>query len=92
MLTETTVREMADSRGLKNYDTAIPQDWFDVAIKVSGLNPQGHIVWSYDRLKIWGGPEALTIEGEAIVGLMDDATGYFGAITIARSRLDAMIE
>ncbi len=80
METETTVRQRADELGLKTYDTAIPQDWFDVAIKVSGLNPQGHVVWSYDRLHIWGGPEALTIEGEAIVGLMDSETGYFGAI------------
>jgi hypothetical protein len=32
----------------ESYDTAMPQDWFDLVIAKTGTSPYGHIVWSYD--------------------------------------------
>ena len=66
---ETSVRERAEELGLVTYDTAMPQGWFDEAIKF-GVNPCGHIVWGYDH-GLYGEPVALTIEGEAIIGAME---------------------
>ena len=31
-----------------SYDTAVPQDWFDMVLKRIE-SPYGHIVWSYDN-------------------------------------------
>lgn len=71
-----TVRERAEELGLAVYDTALPQPWFDAVLTATrfgehpyGFNPSGHVVWGYDK-GLYGEPVALTLEGEAVVGLM----------------------
>ena len=75
---EMSVTERAEELGLETYDTALPQPWFDAVISMTrfdkdeGFNPSGHIVWGYST-GYWGEPIALTLAGESILGLADDA-------------------
>lgn len=68
----TTSIVAADRRvDLNKCDTALPQDWFDKALSLSGQSPLGHIVWSYEYDTIFGSPQSLTPEGDLILALMD---------------------
>lgn len=62
--------ERAEALGIKVFDTSLPQDWFDLALSLSGTNPSGHVVWSYDYSTIFGAPEPITPEGNLIVALV----------------------
>ena len=53
------ISELADILGLKSYDTALPQAWVDEFVVVTGFNPVGYFVWSYDYAKIFGEPYPL---------------------------------
>lgn len=61
-----TVDELAKEKGLKSYDTALPQPWVDSA-KEAGHDVLGHFVWSYDGAGVFGEPVALTSEGRAML-------------------------
>ena len=51
--------DMGRAFGLKAFDTALPQDWWDAAHAVSGENPIDYaIVWCYDDSN-YGYPVAL---------------------------------
>ena len=59
-----TIEELAKASGLEphEYDTAIPQDWWDRAHAVTGDNPRDYnIVWCY-RNSLLGFPMALDPE------------------------------
>ena len=62
-----TVQETAEEMGLKVFDTALPQPWFDSILKRFGLNPSGHFVWSYDDAGVYGKPVALTSWGTKVL-------------------------
>ena len=68
-----TFQELADSRLKdKTYDWAIPQLWFNFALKVSNNNPSGHVVWLYDeQARIGGRPFGLTLLGWMIIRMVD---------------------
>ena len=54
-----------------NYDWAMPQEWFDEASDLTGMNPSGHVVWLYDsRAPVFGRPFGLTDKGRQIVEQM----------------------
>ena len=57
----------------ENYDVAMPQEWFDRALQVSGINPAGHIVWSYDGTMLGLAYSVDTI-GDSIIEAMLENT------------------
>ncbi len=75
-----TIRDLAEAKGIKTYDTAIPQYFFDAATSAGLGNPGGHIVWGYDDILYGGEPVPLTRVGERILATM--------AIRQAASTLD----
>jgi hypothetical protein len=62
-----TVREMAEILGLKTWDGALPQDWFDSFLRVTGVSPFGQFVWCYDFARSYGEPIALTAEAQHLL-------------------------
>jgi hypothetical protein len=62
--------EQGKALNLINFDTAIPQDWADNCEIKLGINPSPHVVWSYDKVKIWGEPVGITRQGVLIVEIM----------------------
>ena len=40
-------------KGLKTFDTSLPQPWFDCVIAKTNVSPFGHIVWCYDDTPDW---------------------------------------
>ena len=53
------------------FDWAMPQKWFDEAIRRTDLSPNGHVVWLYDKqARIFGRPYGLTDQGRQIVEAM----------------------
>lgn len=52
---------------LKTFDYALPQEWFDNALRVTGINPAGHIVWCYDDAKMFGAPMPIDEIGDTIL-------------------------
>ena len=67
MIEYQTVDERAQELGLKSYDTALPQPWVDNA-RAFGLEVLGSFVWGYDTAGVFGGPVALTLEAESMLG------------------------
>ncbi len=63
------------NEGVESFDWAMPQDWFELAVGVSGDNPSGHVVWSYDGGSMFGQPVGIDPNGDRIVRMMD-ARGY----------------
>lgn len=61
---------LAQARGLKVFDTALPQGWCDQVREKLGdphLWLMGNIVWSYDAPSVWGEPKAVTKMGDEIL-------------------------
>lgn len=54
--------EAAEKLGLRSYDFALPQEWWDAFYRKTGQSPSGLFVWCYDKLTVFGGPVALTLE------------------------------
>lgn len=77
-----SVYDAAKLRGIKSFDSALPQSWVDVTREHTGLNPVGHFVWSYDpkpilfqgetrmMADVFGSPVPITPEGERILHRM----------------------
>lgn len=69
------VGDYAEELGLKSYDIAMPQAWFDDAMLVAKMydsdvsSLQGDIVWCYDG-NMFGYPVGLTHIGRLVVGTM----------------------
>lgn len=56
----------------KTFDWAMPQDWFDYALRLTSLSPLGHIVWLYDKQAGYcGRPYALDQLGWIILRLLN---------------------
>lgn len=71
MQVELSFEQKAVLRGLRSYDSALPQAWWDVAMKRTGVNPAGHVVWSYDEPHTIGGaPRAIDDTGDMILGIL----------------------
>ncbi len=68
-----TADDRAKARGLRVYDWALPQGWWDEAHDRSGENPAGHVVWCYDEAPAFGTPRAVDELGDSILALMDGA-------------------
>lgn len=66
-----SVDDLAKAKGLKSYDTAIPQEWWDRFHAKTGEAPNGIIVWGYDNASVFGKPVALTDRGEYLLHLFD---------------------
>ena len=62
-------QQKIEARGLKSFDTALPQDWYDLVYDRLNVNPSGHVVWCYDD-SMFGYPRAIDDEGDRIVGIM----------------------
>lgn len=54
------IDDRAKELGLKNYDTALPQEWLDGIIRETKISPYGHFVWCYDQSRIFG--EAIPLD------------------------------
>jgi hypothetical protein len=76
----STTDDRAAARGIKVFDISLPQDWYDDATALSGVNPWCHVVWSYDHDSLFGFPAALTPEGDLIVALVELASPLMGEI------------
>jgi len=62
-----TRQKIADSiPELKNYDWAVPQEWWNEVYNRTGLNPAGEIVWRYDD-SLFGYPYSITLLGWMIL-------------------------
>ena len=68
-----SVDEAAQALGLRSYDTALPQDWVNDFTKVTGVNPYGRFVWSYDGAGIFGTPVALDEEAKKLLRAFETA-------------------
>ena len=67
----TPLDKAAHERGLRSYDTALPQAWWDEANNRTGINPVGHVVWSYDPPHgLFGAPRAVDEVGDSIIGIL----------------------
>jgi hypothetical protein len=64
-----TVGEAAQAIGLKVWDTALPQDWVDDVVRVTGIYPTAPhaFVWCYDAAKSFGSPFPLTPEAALLL-------------------------
>lgn len=60
-----TVEEAAKERGLKLFDTALPQAFVDNVRDTFGMDVRGNFVWAYDK-GIFGISAPITPEGDAI--------------------------
>jgi len=60
------------ARGLEGttFDTALPQDWWNLADQRTGMNPAGHVVWSYPPGSLFGYPRAIDEVGDQILGML----------------------
>ena len=47
---------------IKDYDTAIPQGFWEGCME-KGFRPNGHMVWVYPERSSWGEPGPLTQDG-----------------------------
>lgn len=63
-------QDLAESMGLKSFDTALPQDWVDEAFDL-GLDPRPSVVWSYDHHMVFGQPVGVDAIGKIIVAAME---------------------
>jgi len=61
-----TTDTLARARGIKVFDTAIPQGWAEFVHDTLGQWPQGHIVWSYDG-NSYGLPAAVDKQGDELL-------------------------
>lgn len=56
---------------LGTYDSALPQPWFEEVLHYTGVNPIGHIVWSYDKkAPAFGRPFSVTLKGWQLLQMM----------------------
>lgn len=62
-----SLNDLTRERGVKSFDYALPQDWFDAMLRITGVSPAGHIVWCYDQ-SIMGHPQAIDAIGDRIIG------------------------
>ena len=63
---------LEDKGILGTYDWAMPQPWFMEVIEFTGVNPSGHIVWSYDKESpAFGRPFPITLMGWQLLQMMD---------------------
>jgi hypothetical protein len=53
-------------------DTALPDDWLRAAWEL-GLQPSGHVVWSYWGASVWGRPVGICPLGRDIVRRVEQA-------------------
>jgi hypothetical protein len=61
-----TKEEACKLLGIKIYDTALPQSWFDVMNQIFGgssVDVLPNFVWSYDDAILMGAPRPLTDMG-----------------------------
>ena len=63
----TTVQQAIEAKGLKVFDTALPQDWYDKFFDATGVNPAGRIVWCYDTAIMFGEPVAIDDEAAELL-------------------------
>jgi len=68
------------------YDTALPQDWYDEATNLTGINPSGHIVWAYEDGSIFGTAYPVDVIGELVL-LMHDLDASHDVPDATRARL-----
>lgn len=62
-----TTKELAEAKGLRSWDYAIPQEWFDAFLARTGVNPFGRIVWCYDGAGVFGKAVALDDEMDVLL-------------------------
>ena len=71
MTDEYAARQQRDSfirdLGLRAFDWALPQDFFDDCLRRFNENPQGVVVWSYDDGSLFGVPVAVHARGSKFV-------------------------
>jgi hypothetical protein len=65
----------AKARGIKTFDTALPQDWVDEVVRRTGFDPFGHFVWSYDAPRTFGMAMPVTDVGVVILAWYDSLEG-----------------
>lgn len=74
-----TVDQLAQEKGVKVYDTALPQDWVDDFYKKMGVYPAacGMFVWTYDKpTSMFGSAFPLTEEAEKLLREYNKMMGY----------------
>ncbi len=70
------IRELAEAKGIKVYDTALPLAWYEDVHNVTGYWPQYYgFVWGYDEPKIWGEPIPLTDAAEILLAFYNKMKG-----------------
>lgn len=70
----TNMDQAAEIMGIKKYDVALPQNWVDNVCRLTGKNPCGHVVWSYDgegSSNCFGKPVGITREGKLLLEIYD---------------------
>lgn len=64
------VGQAARSRGIKVFDTALPQGWVDAMREKHDMNVVGRFVWSYDEGGLGGLPRSICEEGDRIASII----------------------
>lgn len=77
-----TTDELARELGLVTYDTALPQDWIDDVVRVTGRTMLDIVVagyvWCYDKpYTTWGRAVPLTDAAKAILDEYNDGKGTY---------------
>lgn len=68
-----SIRELAEKKGVKIYDTALPLKWYEDVHDRTGFWPQEYgFVWSYDNASLWGEPVALTPAAEILLAFYEE--------------------
>ena len=69
-------KEACEALGISNYDTALPQSFFNDMLEVveEEENPLSHFVWSYDRDN-FGEPRPLTDKGLKLLKKYNEVYG-----------------
>ena len=79
-----TKSEAAEKAGYKEYDTSLPQGWWnsmhahlkDIDIGAECTNPSAHFVWVYENKNgscgPWGIPGPLTPVGKRALRMLDE--------------------
>lgn len=63
---DISVDAQCKALGLKTYDIALPQGWFDEFFRFTGESPCGIIVWCYDK-SVFGLPTPICCKGERLL-------------------------
>ena len=67
-----TIYDMAEARGIKKFDSAMPQGWVNAMRSELNTDVRGHFVWSYEGPSLFGAPVPISGFGDYVALMHPD--------------------